>query len=60
MGGLWEQLQEKSGNEPKQLLDLNPEEVTYNVERNAVQFLCAAGTLVASLPLSEVQVNSLE
>lgn len=56
---VWDLALKADGRELIHLLESNPEVASYNSERQALQFRCDKGALVASLPLSQSQVQAL-
>lgn len=57
---LWTDVQSSNGTQLREILQRHSEVAEYNEERAAVQFRCTAGNIVASLPLTPRQVESLE
>jgi hypothetical protein len=56
---LWTNMQNVDGAELRALLDSHASVATYNEEREAIQFHCSVGNLIASLPLTDAQASSL-
>lgn len=59
-GELWMAARKGTASEITRLLASNPERIQYNRIRQAIQITCEAGTLIASLPLTESQALGLE
>lgn len=57
---LWTEIQQSDGAQLQAILERHAEIAEYNETRAAVQFRCAAGSIVASLPLTDRQAASLE
>ncbi len=58
-GELWQAVRNGDGQQIRQLLAANPEQLYYNAGREAVQITCTEGNLIASLPLTERQLAGL-
>jgi hypothetical protein len=60
IGRLWMEFQQADEDDLHRLLAEHADVATYNPQRNAVQFRCDQGILVANLPLASSQVSALE